>query len=189
MNDDAPKEVTEATVVTDGEAAAPKKGGNMLMFILIPIMLIAGIAGGIFLAPMFGGGKEHKKEEAHEKKEGHEELSEEDQKKKEALDPKNIAFIPVPDLLVNLKSNKQRPVFLKVSIVLEVHDPKLKEVIENLRPKMIDQFQIFLRDLDTADVTGASNLQRLRQELLVRVNNVTSPYKVQDVLIKDFLVQ
>lgn len=172
--------------VTDAEVVAPKKSNNLLLYILIPVILIVGIAGGFLVSSMFTGGhKEHKEEEKKNK----EALSEEDEKKKESLDPKNILFVPIPDLLINLKSNKQRPVFLKVSLVLEIHDPKIKEVIENLRPKMVDQFQVFLRDLDTADVTGASNLQRLRQELLVRVNAVAAPYKVQDVLIKDFLVQ
>ena len=172
--------------VTDAEVVAPKKSNNMLLYILIPVILIVGIAGGFLVSSMFGGKKDHKEEAT---KEHQETLSEEDVKKKEALDPKNILFVPIPDLLINLKSNKQRPVFLKISLVLEIHDPKIKEVIENLRPKMVDQFQVFLRDLDTADVTGASNLQRLRQELLVRVNAVAAPYKVQDVLIKDFLVQ
>lgn len=174
---------------TDVEPVAPaKQKGNMLLYIIIPIMLILGVVGGIFLAPMF-----HKKEET-ETKDGKAaaaeyENSEENKKKKEALDPKNIVFVTIPDVLVNLKSSKQRPVFLKVSIVLEVHEAHLKEIIENLRPKIIDQLQTFLRDLETADVTGSANLQRLRQELLVRINNITSPYKIQDVLIKDFLVQ
>ena len=173
------------------EAASGKKG-NMLLFIMIPVLLIAGLGAGIFLGPMFMGSKE-KKEGDHsssaqeESSEG--DTSEENNEKKEKLDPHNIAFINVPDVMVNLKSNKQRPVFLKVSIVLEIHDPKIKEIIENLRPKIVDQMQIFLRDLDITDVTGASNLERLRQELMVRVNNAVAPYKVHDVLIKDFLVQ
>lgn len=179
----------EQTNNESNEAAAPAKKSNLLLFILIPVLILVGIAAGIFLAPMFGGSKDKKEHATEAKHQGEEELSEEDKQKKAKLDPKHIAFVLIPDVLVNLKSSKQRPVFLKVSLALEIHDPTMKDTIENLRPKIVDQMQVFLRDLDITDVTGSSNLQRLRQELQVRVNNAVSPLKVQDVLIKDFLVQ
>lgn len=182
--------------VEDAEIVPEKKSSNMLLYILIPVLLLAGVGGGIFLAPMFHtkpddkdkSEKDGKADEKHEE-EGKED-EHEDESKKEDIDPKKISFIPVPDVLVNLKSDqKRRPVFLKVSLLLEVHDPAEKAFIEPMVPKVVDQMQTFLRDLDVADVTGANNMQRLRRELQLRVNNVMSPHKVQDVLIKEFLVQ
>ncbi|MBX9696950.1 MAG: flagellar basal body-associated FliL family protein [Alphaproteobacteria bacterium] len=188
--------------VEDAEIIDEKKGSNKLVLILIPLLTIVGVCAGVFLGPtlksMLGMGRTAEKGEGShpEKKEtGHEGAEDsggdnEPVSKKPAVDPKLITFIPVPDVLVNLKTdNKSRPVFLKVSIALEIHDPHEKEAVEALRPKVVDQMQLFLRDLDVADVTGANNLQRLRRELHMRVNNVTSPIKVDDVLIKDFLVQ
>ncbi len=189
------------TTVKDAEiVGSEKKKSNKMMFIIIPVLVILGITAGIFLGPlvksMFGGKENHGKEgESSEKKD---EKSSEDGdsdtdsmgRKKPPIDPKLLTFIPIPDVLVNLKTAKNaRPIFLKVGIELELHNPKIKEDIEALKPKVIDQMQLFLRDLDVADVTGANNLQRVRRELYMRINNVTSPYKVDDVLIKDFLIQ
>ncbi len=186
--------------IKDAEIIDNNKNSNKLIFILSPLLLIIGITSGIFLGPllksMFGG--DHDKEttlsanetknRSTEQEESHN--AEESATKKHPVDPSHIAFIPVPDVLVNLKTEKKaRPIFLKVSIVLEVHDPKIKDAIEALKPKVVDQMQLFLRDLDIGDVTGANNLQRLRRELHMRVNNVISPHKVEDVLIKEFLIQ
>jgi len=58
-----------------------------------------------------------------------------------------------------------------------------------MKPRFIDQFQMFLRELDLEDIRGAAGLQRVRQELLTRVNTITAPIKVRNVLFKEFLVQ
>lgn len=187
MAEEAEQVQPEASSETsDAQVVEEKKAGNSkLLFILIPIILIVGLAGGYLLAPLFKGGKvEDKGKTEHSQKE--EKAAE---SSKSAEEAKHITFINIPDVLVNLKTNGKRPVFLKIALVLELHDPTKKDGIENLKPKMIDQMQIFLRDLDVADVTGANNLQKLRQELTVRINNTISPLKVDDVLIKEFLVQ
>jgi len=183
MADEEKKETeTEAEVADAVEIVEEKKGSSKLLFILIPVILVAGLAGGFFLTSFFKG----KAQPEHGQKEGE---SASDAEKKEEFDPKKIAFINIPDVLVNLKSNSKRPIFLKIAIVLETHDPTKKDAIENLKPKIIDQMQTFLRDLDVADVTGANNLQRLRQELNIRINNIINPLKINDVLVKEFLVQ
>lgn len=197
---DAKKDETQP--VSDAEIVEEKGGGsNKLLFIMAPILIIVGVIAGVFLTPMvkglIGGDKQEKSEKTQEKKgeesgeSAHVEESAEPSSSKEPLDPKKMAFIPVPDVLVNLKGDrKSRPTFLKVSIVLQVHDGHhAKEVIEPFVPKVVDQMQLFLRDLDINDVSGANNLQRLRRELLMRVNNVMAPNKVDDVLIKEFLIQ
>lgn len=193
----------ESSAVSDAEIIDAKGGGsNKLLLIVAPIVLIVGVIAGFFLTPMMkglmGGDKHEKSEKSHEKKD--EDQGEGDMPEKESgehssskapTDPKKVAFIPVPDVLVNLKGDrKSRPTFLKVSIVLQIHDGQhAKETIEPFIPKVVDQMQLFLRDLDINDVSGANNLQRLRRELLMRVNNVMAPHKVDDVLIKEFLIQ
>lgn len=193
----------EASSVSDAEIIDSKGGGsNKLLFIILPIVLIVGVIAGVFLTPMvkglMGGEKHENSEKSHEKKDDahgesdpQEKESEEHSSSKAPTDPKKVVFIPVPDVLVNLKGDrKARPTFLKVSIVLQIQDGQhAKETIEPFIPKVVDQMQLFLRDLDINDVSGANNLQRLRRELLMRVNNVMAPHKVDDVLIKEFLIQ
>ena len=191
MADDKNEDIKDAEIIEE------KKSSNMLLFILLPVLLIVGLGAGVFLGPMIMGGHDKKEETSEKSSEGggHGDSNDDsdygsEKSSKEVIDPKLISFIEVPSLLVNLKSDRRsRPVFLKVSLTLEVHDPKAKETVEPLLPKIIDQMQLFLRDLEISDVTGTTNLQRLRRELHMRVNNVVSPAKVDDVLIKEFLIQ
>ena len=59
-----------------------------------------------------------------------------------------------------------------------------------LRPKIVDQFQVYLRELTTEDLSAAEGgLQRLRTELILRVNAITTPLQIKDILFKDMLIQ
>jgi flagellar protein FliL len=56
-------------------------------------------------------------------------------------------------------------------------------------PRIIDNFQVYLRELRVEDLRGSGGIYRLREELLTRVNAATAPAKVVDVLFKEMLVQ
>ena len=61
--------------------------------------------------------------------------------------------------------------------------------MRTLSPRIIDNFQVYLRELRVEDLRGSAGIYRLREELLARVNNAVHPTKVKDVLFKDMLVQ
>lgn len=100
-----------------------------------------------------------------------------------------LAFLPLPELIVNLKSSKSRGNILKSVFVLEIETLKEKEKIDHLKPLIIDQFQSYLRELEANDIQGAAGIERVRQELFNRVNTIITPLKVRQVLVKDFLIQ
>ena len=56
-------------------------------------------------------------------------------------------------------------------------------------PRMMDSFQLYLRALTLEEVQGAAGLQRLKEELIARVNLAVEPTQVSDVLLKEMLVQ
>ena len=56
-------------------------------------------------------------------------------------------------------------------------------------PRIVDNFQVYLRELRVEDLRGSSGLYRLREELLQRVNAAAAPAKVTDVLFKELLIQ
>ena len=56
-------------------------------------------------------------------------------------------------------------------------------------PRVIDNFQTYLRELRIDDLKGSAGMYRLREELLVRVNAAAAPAKITDVLFKEMLVQ
>ena len=56
-------------------------------------------------------------------------------------------------------------------------------------PRVSDQFNGFLRELRTDDLSGSAGAYRLRLELLRRVNLVIAPHQINAVLIEEMLVQ
>ena len=65
----------------------------------------------------------------------------------------------------------------------------LEPLLDVVLPRIVDNFQVYLRELRIEDLQGSAGLQRLREELLLRVNASTKTAKVRDVLFKEMLVQ
>jgi len=106
--------------------------------------------------------------------------------------PKQTVFFDMPDLIVNLNTGsgtQRRTNFLKISVSLELENPGDIEVVTQNMPRVIDNFQIYLRELRIDDLQGSAGLYRLREELLRRVSLAARPARVRDVLFKEMLVQ
>ncbi len=102
---------------------------------------------------------------------------------------KPASFIDVPEVLVNLSTTGDRTQYLKVKVVLEIPDEKLKEKITPVMPRVMDAFQTFLRELRPSDLEGSAGLYRLKEELTRRVNVAIAPSKINAVLFKEVVVQ
>lgn len=102
---------------------------------------------------------------------------------------KLVAFVPLPELLVNLKMYQGKGTILKATFVLQIANEKDVPEVNRFLPLITDQFQTFLREMTVVDLQGAAGIERIRQELLVRINQIVKPVKVIEVLVKDFLVQ
>jgi flagellar FliL protein len=103
--------------------------------------------------------------------------------------PKPSVFLDLPDLLVNLNSTGRKASFLKISVSLDLEDHADTARIQAVMPRIIDNFQVYLRELRVEDLRGSGGIYRLREELLARVNEAAAPVKVKDVLFKEMLVQ
>ena len=95
-------------------------------------------------------------------------------------------FDPPPD------ENEQAEAPVEVQLepdALEVENAEEVEEINQVLPRIIDNFQVYLRELRGTDLQGSAGLYRLREELLRRVNLAVRPSKVKDILFKEMLVQ
>lgn len=94
------------------------------------------------------------------------------------------------DLIVNLSSAPgKRPSYLKLKVALELAKPEQQPELEKLKARIVDTFQVYLRELRVEDLQGSVGIVRLREELLQRVNAAVAPIEVRDVLFKEILVQ
>lgn len=101
-----------------------------------------------------------------------------------------LVYVPLPEMLVNLSYQAgKKATFLRLSVKLECADAEIAKLIDTAKPRIIDTFQVYLREQRVEDLEGSAGLQRLREELLKRVNQVLAPHKVRDVLFETMLVQ
>ncbi|MEA2823758.1 MAG: flagellar protein FliL [Alphaproteobacteria bacterium] len=98
-------------------------------------------------------------------------------------------FFDIPDIIVNIQTPDSAPAFLKLSVSLELDKAEAKTAIEPVLPRIIDQFQTYLRELRVEDIRGSAGVMRLKEELLRRVNLAVAPTPVHDVLLKEMIIQ
>lgn len=95
----------------------------------------------------------------------------------------------LPPMMVNLNSDGTTQPFMKLTIALEVADEHMMTEIQPRLPKVVDAFQVYMRELRKSDLEGSAGIYRLKEELLRRVNMAIYPAHVESVLFKEILVQ
>ena len=93
----------------------------------------------------------------------------------------------VPELLVNLPRSAQTR-YVRLAVTLALKEEGRAKVVE-ATPRIVDAFQTFLRSLDEHDLEGAAGLYRVRSELLRRVQAIVPQAHVEQVLVRDFVLQ
>lgn len=154
--------------IEGGEVAPAKKK--------LPVMLIAMIAAAVVL---LGGGaaayfllfSAPKTDETHL-----------------AAVPETFIF-NLPTMTVNLRGDGEREQFMKLTVALEVANEEVMTEIQPRMAKVVDAFQVYLRELRKSDLEGSAGIYRLKEELRRRVNIAIFPAQVDSILFKEILVQ
>jgi flagellar FliL protein len=171
-------EAEEGEIDLGGDFEPDRKklsGKKIVLFFVLPLLLVGGGVAGLMFSGLLGGDGETKKAASHE-----------------AAGPAEMSatvFFDLPEMLVNLNTTGRRPNYLKMKVSLELDNELDIARLRDLSPRIIDNFQVYLRELRVEDLRGSAGIYRLREELLARVNAAVHPTKVKDVLFKDMLVQ
>ena len=155
---------------TAGEAAdaaePPRSRRKLLVIIAAALLLLAG-GGGAAWFFLSGSGDEHAADAVAEIPE---------------------TFVDVEPMQVNLRTADGSSRFLKVHVKL-VPGTLDAEAITARLPLVVDSYQPFLRELRPEDIAGSAATFRLKEEMLVRANDVLGKGSVKDVLIQDLVQQ
>ena len=169
----------EESVEEGSESEGKKKrlsGKALVLRFVLPALLVFGGAGGAIVSGaldgVLGGGGPVAEGEAVEE-----------------VEPVDVVYYELPEMLVNLSGSGRRTHYLKLSVSLELTDPNDIPHLELVLPRIIDNFQVYLRELRVEDLQGSAGLYRLREELLTRVSLAAAPAKIHDVLFKEMLIQ
>ena len=178
---DAPEKNDDAASFDEDSS---KKGNKkkLLLFILLPILLLIGGGAALFFTGILGG---HKEEKTAETAALEEDFGTPVVEKEEQVS----VFVEIPPMLVNLNTPEGQPRYLKLKIQLEVMGQENADKVTAILPRVVDQFQTYLRELRVKDLRGSSGLYRLQMELLSRVNDAAYPTEVKDVLFQEILLQ
>lgn len=184
----------------DGESPKKPNAKKLILIIVLPLLLLAGGGAGAYFTGLLDGllGKSGGEEVAegehgaggdgHTKADSHGKKADSHDKKAGAHGGPAGYFVQIPNMLVNLTSEGQ-PRYLRLSVQIELASAEDQAAVEAVMPRVVDQFQTYLRELRVKDLRGSAGIYRLQIELLNRVNAAAYPVEVKDVLFQEILVQ
>jgi flagellar FliL protein len=106
-----------------------------------------------------------------------------------AAAPEGFIF-NLPPMTVNLNDDGAAgDQFLKLTVALEVANEGVMKDIQPRMAKVVDAFQVYLRELRKSDLEGSEGVYRLKEELRRRINVAIFPAQVDGILFKEILVQ
>jgi len=177
--------MTDASAaIEDAEEAPPKKSKGMLFGLIGAVLLGGASFYGVFsgMIPLpFGAPPEAaqgKEKSAKAKAE----------KKEESKDYADYAvgYVPIREMIISLGPNSQAK-HLKLLMTIEVSS-EAEQQVAALAPRIRDVLNTFLRAVDERDFEVPRAMTRLRGQMLRRVQLVTPPGAVKDLLIQDFVL-
>ena len=182
----ADEDVDDADEAADeeggGEGEAKSGGGSKKkLFIIIgaaALVLLGGGAAAFFtglLDPLIGGKSEHAEGTSGESS--------------APTSPDKVVFHDLPEMIVTLNTGARKSAFLKIRVSLELTQSADVPKVQAVMPRIVDNFQVYLRELRVEDLKGSAGMYRLREELLTRVKAAAHPTRVNAVLFKEMLIQ
>ncbi len=170
MAEDTENKTKEPDNLANLKVEDKKKGNkNLIVIIVILNLLILGAGGGYFYFFKHG-----EKDKTHE----------------EAIpqEPTELSFLTLPEIIVNLKSNKPRGNILKATFVLQMYKKIDETKLKESQPIVIDQIMSYLREQTLNELEG-NGLEIIKQSIFDRVNTAIKPLKIYKIMIKEFIVQ
>ncbi len=167
--DDGPDKGEES-----GEEEAEKGGGKKKLILIIAavVFLITGSVMGAFFMGFLDSL-----------------LGIEEEAKVEAPPPLlPVIYYDLPEIMVDLKSTGRRTRYIKIKVIAEISktfEPRIGE----LKVKIKDRFQSWLRQQTRKGLTGTKGTEMMRAGLLIILNEILAPDYAEAILFKEILLQ
>lgn len=167
--------MADAAVETD----APKKKRGMILPLLIGLVLAVLGGGGGFWAMTQGPFAPKPAEDVAP--------ADDSEATAEAAEPTvTVAFVPLETMVISLGPD-QAARHLMFGAELEV-DPAHMAEVSLLKPRVLDVLNSYLRVISISELSDPASLARLRAQMLRRIQVVTGPGRVRDLLVTQFVV-
>lgn len=174
------------------EAPQPKKAKSKVALVAVIGLLVVALlgVGGYLAMTMLKAGKEAKKTEegapAAPGKEG--EKGGEKGGEAGGGEGKMGVFLSLDPVIVNLASDAGKR-YLKVTMQLELAKPEMGLEVNNRMPQIKDAIITVLSSKSSEELLTIEGKFQLKEQILTRINNVTSGGVVKNVFFVEFVIQ
>lgn len=97
-----------------------------------------------------------------------------------------LTFVPLDPLLISIKDGTDDRI-LRFVAQLDVN-PRAVSEIENIKPRIVDILNGYLRALEIKDLEAPAALMKIRSQMLHRVRIVAGENRINDLLIMEFVL-
>jgi flagellar FliL protein len=165
----------------EGAAAAPAKGGSKLKLVLVPVVLLAA-AGGAYVAGVLpiGGNADEKAEHAEGADGAH--------AKQGKVAKKPGAFRAMDPFIANL-ADEDGDRYIKTTIQVEFLEAEIPDAFEQRLPQIRDLILTLLTNRTFEDIRTPDGKERLREDVIDRINHAVEREAVRAVYFTEFIVQ
>lgn len=173
----------------ENEESKSKKGGNIVLIAVISMLVILLVIGGLVVFLLMGGDDEQAKQDAANPAQSQAVAKKVPSPRERSNDFFNVGpMYPMNQFLVNLLSDSGSR-YLKMELNLELSEEKLAAEIDQKKPLIRD---IVIRTLSSKtfeDISTSKGKERLKDELVRRINEVLRDGYIKNVYFTDFIVQ
>ncbi|WP_456464445.1 flagellar basal body-associated FliL family protein [Persephonella sp.] len=153
-------------------------GGKKKLIILLAVLLL--LLGG-------GGGAAYKFLVLDKQSDKQENKAEKIQEEIRNVENIGIMF-EVGTFVVNL-ADKDADRYLKVTVILEIENEQVKQEVEKRLPQIKDSITTLLFTKTSRELKTAEGVEKLKEEILRRVNAILPLGGVKNVYFTDFVIQ
>lgn len=97
-------------------------------------------------------------------------------------------FYDFPEVIANLNTSGNKPVYLKILMTLQLKHRAHIHAVEQALPILEDALETYLRELRPIDLQISGSTILLKEELTRRLNSILSPISVEAILLKEIVV-
>ncbi|MDZ5760938.1 flagellar basal body-associated FliL family protein [Lyticum sinuosum] len=96
-------------------------------------------------------------------------------------------YYEMRDIIVQLETDNTK--FLKITLNVKFYDKKAYEKTISILPQVEDVIQSYLRQMQPDGLNSNFSMYKLRGDLLLRMNTLIYPEKIDAIFIKDILIR
>ncbi|MCR9071193.1 MAG: flagellar basal body-associated FliL family protein [Alphaproteobacteria bacterium] len=161
---------------------------KLLLFVLLPLLLLIGAGAGAFLAGLIPGFGGPEPEMTAEQKAEMERIANTAPSPAKPS-PAGAVFHTLDEFVVNLQSNRGYPVFLVLSLTVELSNEGAVPVITAQEPRIRDGMIVYLSSLTPQQLNGYDGIQKVRNNAWRLLRELIDPDLIVNVQIAKLTVK